>query len=97
MIISSEAISPIELRGPHDVANLGLLLALNEHQGKAAVKELPCRAIKSGSGRKLGPFRASVVALTDLEPEDAWKIPSEPDPDTSSDSSSSDVEIRALS
>ena len=92
MILSSEALSPIELRGPHDVANLGCLLALNEHQGKTAVKEFPCQAIKSASGRRLGPFRASVIGLSDLDPEDAWKIPSEPGPGTSSDSSSSDIE-----
>lgn len=90
VIISSEALNPIELRGPHDVANLGCLLALNEQQGKTAVKEFPCRAIKSGSGRRLGPFRASVISLSDLDPNDAWKVPKEPALESLSDSDDED-------
>ena len=34
IIISSEALTPLELRGPHDVANLGFIFGLNEQQGK---------------------------------------------------------------
>ena len=34
IIISSEALTALELRGPHDVANLGFIFGLNEQQGK---------------------------------------------------------------
>jgi hypothetical protein len=67
--------SPIELRGPHDVSNLGYLLGLNENQCKAAVGIASCQAIRTAAGRKIGPFRASVVALDDLPAEERWKIP----------------------
>ncbi len=68
------------------MANMGCLLALNEQQGKSAIREFPSRAIKSASGRRLGPFRASVIAISDLDPEDEWKIPKEPSPGTSDSS-----------
>ena len=33
-----------------------------------------CQAIKTAAGRKIGPFRASIVALKDLPAEEHWKI-----------------------
>jgi hypothetical protein len=50
---------------------------LNENQCKAAVSQLPCQAIRTAAGRKIGPFRATGVPLDDLPPEERWKIPSE--------------------
>ncbi|KYO42324.1 ribonuclease P protein subunit p30 isoform B [Alligator mississippiensis] len=44
VIISSAAERPLELRGPYDVANLGLLFGLSESDAKAAVST-NCRAI----------------------------------------------------
>ncbi|XP_057226926.1 ribonuclease P protein subunit p30 isoform X2 [Malurus melanocephalus] len=43
IVISSAAERPLELRGPYDVANLGLLFGLSESQAKAAVST-NCRA-----------------------------------------------------
>ena len=30
---------------------------------------------RTAAGRKIGPFRASIVPLDDLPPEERWKIP----------------------
>ncbi|KAM7016169.1 ribonuclease P protein subunit p30 isoform 2-T2 [Passerculus sandwichensis] len=43
IVISSAAERPLELRGPYDVANLGLLFGLSEGEAKAAVST-NCRA-----------------------------------------------------
>ncbi|XP_063095544.1 ribonuclease P protein subunit p30 isoform X3 [Cavia porcellus] len=43
IIISSAAERPLEIRGPYDVANLGLLFGLSESDAKAAVS-INCRA-----------------------------------------------------
>ncbi|KAM7102102.1 ribonuclease P protein subunit p30 isoform 2-T2 [Ciconia maguari] len=43
IVISSAAERPLELRGPYDVANLGLLFGLSESEAKAAVST-NCRA-----------------------------------------------------
>ncbi|XP_030424942.1 ribonuclease P protein subunit p30 isoform X3 [Gopherus evgoodei] len=44
IIISSAAERPLELRGPYDVANLGLLFGLSESDAKAAIST-NCRAV----------------------------------------------------
>uniref|UniRef100_A0A8C6HWY1 Ribonuclease P protein subunit p30 n=1 Tax=Mus spicilegus TaxID=10103 RepID=A0A8C6HWY1_MUSSI len=44
VILSSAAERPLEIRGPYDVANLGLLFGLSENDGKAAVST-NCRAV----------------------------------------------------
>ncbi|XP_043912862.1 ribonuclease P protein subunit p30 [Protopterus annectens] len=52
IIISSGAEKPLELRGPYDIANLGLLFGLSEAGAKAAVST-NCRAvILHGATRK---------------------------------------------
>uniref|UniRef100_A0A8V0ZEH2 Ribonuclease P protein subunit p30 n=1 Tax=Gallus gallus TaxID=9031 RepID=A0A8V0ZEH2_CHICK len=52
IVISSAAERPLELRGPYDVANLGLLFGLSEGEAKAAVST-NCRAtILHGETRK---------------------------------------------
>uniref|UniRef100_A0A8B9TBC3 Ribonuclease P/MRP subunit p30 n=1 Tax=Anas platyrhynchos TaxID=8839 RepID=A0A8B9TBC3_ANAPL len=52
IVISSAAERPLELRGPYDVANLGLLFGLSESEAKAAVST-NCRAtILHGETRK---------------------------------------------
>ncbi len=83
IIISSEALNPIEMRGPHDVANLGYIFGLNEQQGKAAVKHNPVKATKLAAGRKVGPYRALIRKADDLPEHEKWKIPQE---ESSSDS-----------
>lgn len=44
VIVSSAAERPLEIRGPYDVANLGLLFGLSESDAKAAVST-NCRAV----------------------------------------------------
>ncbi|KAM4852017.1 ribonuclease P protein subunit p30 isoform 1-T1 [Thomomys bottae] len=52
VIISSAAEKPLEIRGPYDVANLGLLFGLSENDAKAAVST-NCRvALLHGETRK---------------------------------------------
>ncbi|XP_071668026.1 ribonuclease P protein subunit p30 isoform X4 [Patagioenas fasciata] len=52
IVISSAAERPLELRGPYDIANLGLLFGLSESEAKAAVST-NCRAtILHGETRK---------------------------------------------
>ncbi|XP_069720440.1 ribonuclease P protein subunit p30 isoform X2 [Phaenicophaeus curvirostris] len=52
IVISSAAARPLELRGPYDVANLGLLFGLSEGEAKAAVST-NCRAtVLHGETRK---------------------------------------------
>ncbi|XP_008057363.1 ribonuclease P protein subunit p30 isoform X4 [Carlito syrichta] len=52
IIISSAAERPLEIRGPYDVANLGLLFGLSESDAKAAVST-NCRAtLLHGETRK---------------------------------------------
>ena len=99
VVLSSGAQAGVELRAPHDVANLGHLFNLNEQQAKNAVTKLACDAVKSGAGRRLGPFRAVVQAKPQLAPDEAWKIPSDPkaaavDSSSSSDSEQEDTEMK---
>ncbi|KAM6185486.1 ribonuclease P protein subunit p30 [Rhynchocyon petersi] len=52
VILSSAAEGPLEIRGPYDVANLGLLFGLSENNAKAAVST-NCRvALLHGETRK---------------------------------------------
>ncbi|CAH1258355.1 RPP30 [Branchiostoma lanceolatum] len=44
IILSSQAEKAIELRGPHDVANLGVLFGMNQVQAKDAVS-INCRSV----------------------------------------------------
>ncbi|XP_014034368.1 ribonuclease P protein subunit p30 isoform X2 [Salmo salar] len=44
LIVTSGAERPLELRGPYDIANLGLLFGLSEEDGKAAIST-NCRAV----------------------------------------------------
>ncbi|XP_023848884.1 ribonuclease P protein subunit p30 isoform X2 [Salvelinus sp. IW2-2015] len=44
VIVTSGAEKPLELRGPYDIANLGLLFGLSEGDGKAAIST-NCRAV----------------------------------------------------
>ncbi|NWJ03846.1 RPP30 protein, partial [Crypturellus undulatus] len=51
-VINSDASGPLELRGPYDVANLGLLFGMSESEAKAAVST-NCRAtLLHGETRK---------------------------------------------
>ncbi|KAL4842060.1 hypothetical protein H8958_022079 [Nasalis larvatus] len=52
VIISSAAERPLEIRGPYDVANLGLLFGLSESDAKAAVSTSCRAALLHGETRK---------------------------------------------
>ncbi|XP_027795808.2 ribonuclease P protein subunit p30 isoform X1 [Marmota flaviventris] len=52
IIISSAAERPLEIRGPYDVANLGLLFGLSESDAKAAVSTNCRAALLHGETRK---------------------------------------------
>ena len=75
VIISSDAKHVLDLRGPHDVANLGHLFGLNEQQGKMAVSSMASDAVRSAAGRKIGCYRATVQGIDTLTKEEMWKIP----------------------
>ena len=75
IIIGSDARHVLELRGPHDVANLGHLFGLNEQQGKSAVSVVGNEVLRSAAGRKIGPYRATVQRVEDLPEEERWKVP----------------------
>ncbi len=75
IVLSSGARAPIELRGPHDVANLAFLLGMSEEQGHLAVGKMPLEAIRNSLGRKLGPFRAKIEKISEMQPHDKWKVP----------------------
>lgn len=79
IVLSSGARSGIELRSPHDVINLGHgLFNLNEQQAKNSLTKLATDAVKSGAGRRLGPFRAVAQLKSQLAEQESWKIPSDP-------------------
>jgi len=63
IIITSEARSPLELRSPGDVSNLGFLLGLKQAQGVDAVHKTGITVHKAAIGRRMGPFRARVEKL----------------------------------
>jgi ribonuclease P/MRP protein subunit RPP1 len=63
VLVTSGALSPLELRAPADVANLGFLLGLKQAEGVAAVERAGGAVHRAGLGRRLGPFRVRVEVL----------------------------------
>jgi len=95
VVVSSGGGTAVELRSPHDVINLAHLFNLNEQQAKNSVTKLACDAVKSGSGRRLGPYRCVAQVKSKLGPQETWKVPSDPmapDPNSSDSSDSDDGE-----
>ncbi|XP_059025470.1 ribonuclease P protein subunit p30 isoform X4 [Mustela lutreola] len=75
VILSSAAERPLEIRGPYDVANLGLLFGLSESDAKAAVST-NCRAVLLH-----GEHCPGLMELT--LPKEAWEaLPHHPLPPT---------------
>ena len=75
IVLTSEARSPWELRGPADVAGLGWLLGLSEAQGKQAVAAQCWQLHKAAVGRRMGPFQ---VRVEKLGPETEGRVPDSP-------------------
>ena len=84
ILVSSEALTSLELRSPHDVANLGYIFGLNEQQGKDAVKQNGIQVVQNSAGRKLGPYRVLVQQKENMSEHDAWKVPDEISDESSS-------------
>ena len=70
ILVTSGARTPMELRAPGDVANLGFLLGLSENQGKDAVGVRCWSLVKSATGRRMGPFQVRIEKLVETLSED---------------------------
>ena len=86
--LASGAEATLELRGPHDVSNLGFLLGMNEQQGKDAVLKNGLKVAQAGLGRMVGPYRAVITKVGDLRDSEKWKVP-----DSSDEEEESDTEV----
>ena len=75
IIISSEAQGVMDLRGPYDISNLGLLFGLKGDQAKAAVST-NVRAVLFRAEARRGSGKSAIVGQTarSLGPGDAWKV-----------------------
>lgn len=75
IILSSGAENVMEIRGPHDVANLGNLFGLSEDRAKASVST-NCEAVVMHAYTRNATIKSvmSVQRVTDLEPGDMWKV-----------------------
>ncbi|XP_076439526.1 ribonuclease P protein subunit p30-like [Babylonia areolata] len=77
LIISSGCEKAIEMRGPYDIINLGLLFGLSQAQSKNAISR-NCRAVlKHAEARKIAKSVVSVVKSSQLSPGDQWVLHSE--------------------
>ena len=70
IVITSGARTPMELRAPGDVANLGFLLGLSENQGKDSVGVKCWSLVKSATGRRMGPFQVRIEKLDQAPSEE---------------------------
>ncbi|XP_048739288.2 ribonuclease P protein subunit p30-like [Ostrea edulis] len=71
IIISSGSERAIEQRGPHDVANLGLLFGLNEAQAKNAVTR-SCRSVLLHAEERRALKAAVALSSGDLPDDQKW-------------------------
>ncbi|KAK6487550.1 UNVERIFIED_CONTAM: hypothetical protein FKN15_056127 [Acipenser sinensis] len=74
IIISSGAEKPLELRGPYDIANLGLLFGLSEGDAKAAISTNCRKALLHGETRKTAQGVVHTMKKTEV-PEDKEEAP----------------------
>ena len=65
VILSSNADSYMEMRGPYDIANLGLLFGLTENQARAAISKNCESVVLHAFGRK--QTAKSVLSITKLD------------------------------
>ncbi len=75
IIITSKALRPIEVRGPYDVTNLGLLFGLTEQQAKNAVSS-NCRAVLFHAATRRNTIKSvmSLQHVNELTSQDRWKV-----------------------
>lgn len=84
IIISSQAIRAMELRGPYDIVNFGTLLGLNQAMAKDCLSS-HCRAVVMHAETRRNTTRAviSVAPVTSLTEAEQWKLGNkrkQPDP-----------------
>ncbi|XP_022187399.1 ribonuclease P protein subunit p30 [Nilaparvata lugens] len=65
IIITSSATSYLQIRGPYEVMNLGLLFGLSQDQAKRAISNLPMDVIKKRDGRRFGKNVVTVMKIDD--------------------------------
>ncbi|XP_046437836.1 ribonuclease P protein subunit p30-like [Daphnia pulex] len=73
VIISSGALTPLELRNPYDVANLGLLLGLSEGEARSALNLSGRSVALHAVTRKTGKCVSFIAETDKLDPEEQWK------------------------
>lgn len=75
LIISSGAEKPIDLRGPYDVINLGLLFGLNEAVARRAVMD-NCRAALLHARARTSTAKGvvSVAKVSEMKMDEEWKL-----------------------
>jgi len=74
IIISSGGSTPLELRGPYDVANLGLLLGLTEGEARSALSLSGRSVALHGVARKTGKCVSYVSETKKLSQDEQWKV-----------------------
>ena len=74
IVLSSGAADPMDIRGPHDVANLAMLFGLNEAAARSAVSAWPRAVLDRARERRRGAREGGVqcVAVAELPAKDAW-------------------------
>jgi len=76
IIISSEAKNKMELRGPYDVINLGVLYGMNPAIAKNCLTKNATSLLLHGETRKLTHKAAlSLHSLNAIPPQQRWQIP----------------------
>lgn len=75
IILSSQAMKAMELRGPYDIVNFGTLLGLNQAVAKDCLSS-HCRAVAVRAETRRNTTRAviSVDPLSSLTETEAWKL-----------------------
>ncbi|CAH1731228.1 ribonuclease P protein subunit p30-like isoform X1 [Aphis gossypii] len=64
IIVSSAAVNKLDIRNPHDVMNLGILLGLSSKQSKESITQGCYSIILQSYGRKIGKSAINMVPRT---------------------------------
>ncbi|KAG7308038.1 hypothetical protein JYU34_006678 [Plutella xylostella] len=67
LILSSGAEQPAQVRGIHDVINLGFLLGVNSNEGIKLILNNPKQLINKAKGRRSGKLYMEVSAVSEVE------------------------------
>jgi len=88
IIITSNAMKAIELRGPYDLANLGNLFGMNSDIAKKAISMRCASVIAHGEARKTQKTVLKMISVSELMQEQfhEWKLDSEMEDSLASES-----------